>query len=556
MKILLVAINAKYIHSNPAVYSLYANAGDAKDNLEIAEYTINNYLDDILADIYKKNPDMIAISAYIWNINLIRELIPELKKTLPKADIWLGGPEVSYHPELIMEKHPQIKGIMVGEGEDTFAELANLYIKEKSPEMLDESLLEIKGLYLRGIEGSPLYTAFREEGDFNNYKFPYGNLKDFENRIIYYESSRGCPFHCAYCLSAADNKLRFKDIDRVLEELKFFLDNKVKQVKFLDRTFNADARHAMAVWQYILDNDNGITNFHFEVEADILTREELDILGKMRPGLVQLEAGVQSTNKACLEAINRHADVSKIRENVKKIKAFKNIHIHLDLIAGLPYEDLDSFKKSFDDVYEMGPDNLQLGFLKMLKGSPIYEQAKEYGIIYKENANYEVLSTKWLDYKDILKLKDIEKVLEIFYNSGQFKNSIKLLEKNFDSPFKLFEELSDFYEKQGRFLKHSRIQNYEILREFAADKNIALNVFDELLTLDLYLRENMKKRPGFAKEMIVSKGKNEHIEVFSRDIVKFADEGIDDEQKCAYKFDYTKKNQLTNEAQVTKVAFD
>ena len=530
-----------------------ANAGEAKSHIEIAEYTINNYSDDILADIYKKAPDLIAMSCYVWNINLIKTLLPELKKVLPKADIWLGGPEVSYYPEMIMNEYPEVKGVMKGEGENTFAELANLYVKEDDNLKASKKLSQIYGLIFRKDDGSLEYTGDREECDFKDYKFLYEDLADFDNRIIYYESSRGCPFHCAYCLSAADNKLRFKDIDKVFEELQFFLDNKVKQVKFIDRTFNSSSKHAMAVWQYILDNDNGITNFHFEVEADILSTDELNLLAKMRPGLVQLEAGVQSTNKRSLEAINRHADIDKIAKNVKIIKDFGNIHIHLDLIAGLPFEDLESFKKSFDDVYKMGADNLQLGFLKLLKGTPIYEKTDEYEILYKKNANYEVLSTKWLKYKDILRLKDVEKVLEIYYNSGQFKNSISYLEGFFDSPFEIYSKLSDYYEKQGQFLKHSRIQNYEIIRAFVRDNNICDGeIFDELLTLDLYLRENMKKRPDFAKEMIVQKGKNVHVEIFGRDIIKLVKEGIDDKTATAYKFDYEKRNPLTNEAFLSK----
>ncbi len=530
-----------------------ANAGEAKSHIEIAEYTINNYSDDILADIYKKAPDIIAMSCYVWNINLIKTLLPELKKVLPKADIWLGGPEVSYYPEMIMNEYPEVKGVMKGEGEKTFAELANLYVKEDDNLKASKKLSQVRGLILRKDDGSLEYTGVREESDFKDYKFLYEDLADFDNRIIYYESSRGCPFHCAYCLSAADNKLRFKDIDKVFEELQFFLDNKVKQVKFIDRTFNSSSKHAMAVWQYILDNDNGITNFHFEVEADILSTDELNLLAKMRPGLVQLEAGVQSTNKRSLEAINRHADIDKIAKNVKIIKDFGNIHIHLDLIAGLPFEDLESFKKSFDDVYKMGADNLQLGFLKLLKGTPIYEKTDEYEILYKKNANYEVLSTKWLKYKDILRLKDVEKVLEIYYNSGQFKNSISYLEGFFDSPFEIYSKLSDYYEKQGQFLKHSRIQNYEIIRAFVRDNNICDGeIFDELLTLDLYLRENMKKRPDFAKEMIVQKGKNVHVEIFGRDIIKLVKEGIDDKTATAYKFDYEKRNPLTNEAFLSK----
>lgn len=550
LKILLAACNAKYIHSNLAVYNLKSCSGEYSHNVVIKEYTINQIQDDILKDIYLEQPDVICFSCYIWNISFVKELVPDLKKILPHVDFWAGGPEVSYDAVEFLKKNPAFFGVMVGEGEETFHELAGYYIERKP-----ENLKEIRGVAFHDETKVPdiVHTGWRELMDLSKVPFAYSNLTEFKNRIIYYESSRGCPFSCSYCLSSIDKKLRFRDIELVKNELQFFIDNKVPQVKFVDRTFNCKHDHAMAIWRYITEHDNGITNFHFEISADLLREEELALMKTMRPGLIQLEIGVQSTNPQTIKAIRRTMDFEKLKGIVEQIHGFGNIHQHLDLIAGLPYEGYDSFHKSFCDVYALRPEQFQLGFLKVLKGSHMMEMTGEYQILYKDREPYEVLSTAWLTYGEILRLKMVESMVEVYYNSGQFKHTLVFLEQYFEDPFRMYEALGRFYEKKGYSeISHSRMRRYEILMEFAGEqKEIPLEVLSDVMLLDLYLRENLKSRPSFASDqkpyerMIWDYRKAEkipktaHIEVF-RDGKKIL-------------FDYTDRDPLTNNARLTDI---
>lgn len=511
MKFLLVALNTKYIHSNPALYSLRAYAGpELQKQIELAEYTINHEFSEILGDIYKRKPDVLGFSCYLWNIRMVFELTKELKKLLPHTDIWLGGPEVSYDAPKVLSAHPEVTGVMVGEGEVTFRELLSYYVGiEKSDMERDGEGIFFAGTTegdFSGIKGLCLrtgYTAPRELTDMSGLPFLYEELSPFENRIIYYESSRGCPFRCSYCLSSIDKQVRLRDLDTVKKELQFFLDHKVKQVKFVDRTFNCNHAHATAIWQYILEHDNGVTNFHFEIAGDLLNEEELLLLSRMRPGLVQLEIGVQSVNPETLEAIHRKMDVDKLSGIVARINEGKNVHQHLDLIAGLPHEDYESFGRSFDRVYEMRPEQLQLGFLKVLKGSEMADRAEEFGICYTEKAPYEVLFTKWLSFNEVRKLKRIEEMVELYYNSNQFVHTLRFLEQAFTSPFRMYEELAEFYEEKGYFVNSpARSYRYQVLLAFACEKDRAHEaVYRELLTYDMYLRENVKSRPSFAIEL-------------------------------------------------------
>ena len=550
MKILLAACNAKYIHSNLAVYNLKSCSGKYSPNVVIKEYTINQIRDDILKDIYLEQPDVICFSCYIWNISFVKELVPDLKKILPHVDFWAGGPEVSYDAVEFLKKNPAFFGVMVGEGEETFHELAGYYIERKP-----ENLKEIRGVAFHDETKVPdiVHTGWRELMDLSKVPFAYSNLTEFKNRIIYYESSRGCPFSCSYCLSSIDKKLRFRDIELVKKELQFFIDNKVPQVKFVDRTFNCKHDHAMEIWRYITENDNGITNFHFEISADLLRAEDLALMKTMRPGLIQLEIGVQSTNPQTIKAIRRTMDFEKLKGIVEQIHSFGNIHQHLDLIAGLPYEGYESFHKSFCDVYALRPEQFQLGFLKVLKGSHMMEMTGEYQILYKDREPYEVLSTAWLTYGEILRLKMVESMVEVYYNSGQFKHTLVFLEQYFEDPFRMYEALGRFYEKKGYSeISHSRMRRYEILMEFAGEqKEIPLEALSDVMLLDLYLRENLKSRPSFASDqkpyerMIWDYRKAEkipktaHIEVF-RDGKKIL-------------FDYTDRDPLTNNAQLTDI---
>ena len=550
MKILLAACNAKYIHSNLAVYNLKSCSGEYSSRVVVKEYTINQIRDDILKDIYLEQPDVVCFSCYIWNISFVRELVPDLKKILPQVEFWAGGPEVSYDAVEFLKKNPAFFGVMVGEGEETFHELAGYYIERKQ-----ETLSGIRGVAFRDENKGRdiVHTGWRELMDLSKVPFAYSNLTEFKNRIIYYESSRGCPFSCSYCLSSIDKKLRFRDIELVKKELQFFIDNKVPQVKFVDRTFNCKHDHAMEIWRYITENDNGITNFHFEISADLLRAEELALMKTMRPGLIQLEIGVQSTNPQTIKAIRRTMDFEKLKRIVEQIHSFGNIHQHLDLIAGLPYEGYDSFHKSFCDVYALRPEQFQLGFLKVLKGSYMMEMTGEYQILYKDREPYEVLSTAWLTYGEILRLKMVESMVEVYYNSGQFKNTLVFLEKYFDDPFRMYEALGRFYEKKGYSeISHSRMRRYEILMEFAGEqKEIPSEALSDVMLLDLYLRENLKSRPSFASDQKPYERliwdyrkakkipKTAHIEVF-RDGKKLL-------------FDYTDRDPLTNNAQLTDI---
>lgn len=610
MKILLTAVNAKYIHSNPAIYSLKAYADTALANygalnntrsncansansvsisssqpdsvIVIREYTINNLIDDILDDIYSEKPDVIAFSCYIWNIAYINILIPELKKLLPHTDIWCGGPEVSYRAkEFIAEHVCCITGVIVGEGEATFSELAKTYtdtasnckqdatrkpnttLNDKpnatSSLLTDSQLNSIYGIVYRNQDEDIIATPARMPIDMDSIPFLYDSLNDFEHRIIYYESSRGCPFSCSYCLSSIDKTLRYRSLPLVKRELDFFIKNRVPQVKFIDRTFNCNRERATEIWQYIYDNDNGITNFHFEIAADLLNDTQIELLRHFRPGLVQFEIGVQSTNLSTLKEIHRSSNLELLAENVEKIRLRNNIHQHLDLIAGLPHEDIDSFRQSFNQVYNMQPDQLQLGFLKVLSGSYIKEHTTDYGIVYRDYPPYEVLFTSCLNRDDMLLLKSIENMVEIYYNSHQFDNSIRYLETYFESPFNLYENLGAYYEKCfDTKAKHSRISRYNLLLDFY--KSISGSHddtdFKKRLTLDVYLRENIKSRPEFANDLNpyrkhitelkrkYNMSNHEHIEVF-----------VSDSGEPVYvHFDYEHRNPLTHDASLHRLS--
>ena len=508
MKILLGAVNAKYIHSNPAVYSLRAYAIETgrckKEEIQVAEYTINHRLEDIRSDLFRRSPQFVGFSCYIWNISLIRSLIPDLVRILPGVPIWLGGPEVSFDCGEILRTMPQVKGIMRGEGEETFASLAQLYEETKMAPS-DLQLSAIDGISFRGEDGEIIETPDREPLALDRIPFYYKDIppEQMEHRIVYYESSRGCPFSCAYCLSSVEKGLRFRSLSKVLEELDYFLEQKVPQVKFIDRTFNCKKSHAMAIWNHILEKDRGITNFHFEIAADLLDEEELELLGQMRPGLVQLEIGVQSTNPETLKAIHRPTDLKKIGRTTARINEGKNIHQHLDLIAGLPFEDFASFQNSFNQVYAMRPEQLQLGFLKVLNGSPMEAMANEYGIVSSPNPPYEVLFTPWLSYKEVLALKGVEEMVEVHYNSRQFVTAMSLMEREFASPYEMFEALARYYEREGLDrLSHSRMARFEILWNFISGLGLGAETMEEYrdaLMTDLYLRENAKSRPSFAR---------------------------------------------------------
>lgn len=575
MKIILAAVNAKYIHSNLAVYSLRAFAKAYVSETKILEYTINQQMDEILMDLYREKPDLLCFSCYIWNLDYVEELAREIKKILPETILWLGGPEVSYDAVDVLTRLRQVTGVMKGEGEETFLELLEYYHGRR------ETLEAIAGITFRTENGEIRENEWRDVMDLSRVPFVYEDLSLFEHKIIYYETSRGCPYRCSYCLSSVDKCLRFRDLNLVKKELQFFLDQKVPQVKFVDRTFNCHHTHAKEIWRYLLEHDNGVTNFHFEVSADLLDEEELELISRMRSGLIQLEIGVQSTNPDTIRKIRRTMNFKRLSEVTKQIKTMGNTHQHLDLIAGLPMEDYESFGKSFDDVYALGPDQLQLGFLKVLKGSYMQEHAREYGLIYKDRPPYEVLGTNWLSYGEIARLKQIEEMVEVYYNSGQFSHTLDWLVLEFDSPFSMYKALGSYYEENGLFKRnHTRIARYEILSAFIRKQVSGKEEFyRQLLVFDLYLRENVKNRPDFAGEPSADKAylkafydreekepaylksygqtesrklrKMTHIEIFDYEVDR-------DMKPCrtVLLFDYQIRNPLNYEAHMMRIGED
>ena len=575
MKIILAAVNAKYIHSNLAVYSLRAFAKAYVSETKILEYTINQQMDEILMDLYREKPDLLCFSCYIWNLDYVEELAREIKKILPETILWLGGPEVSYDAVDVLTRLRQVTGVMKGEGEETFLELLEYYHGRR------ETLEEIAGITFRTENGEIRENEWRDVMDLSRVPFVYEDLSLFEHKIIYYETSRGCPYRCSYCLSSVDKCLRFRDLNLVKKELQFFLDQKVPQVKFVDRTFNCHHTHAKEIWRYLLEHDNGVTNFHFEVSADLLDEEELELISRMRSGLIQLEIGVQSTNPDTIRKIRRTMNFKRLSEVTKQIKTMGNTHQHLDLIAGLPMEDYESFGKSFDDVYALGPDQLQLGFLKVLKGSYMQEHAREYGLIYKDRPPYEVLGTNWLSYGEIARLKQIEEMVEVYYNSGQFSHTLDWLVLEFDSPFSMYKALGSYYEENGLFKRnHTRIALYEILSAFIRKQVSGKEEFyRQLLVFDLYLRENVKNRPDFAGEPSADKaylkafydreekepaylksyGQTESRKLRKMTHIEIYDYEVDRDMKpcrTVLLFDYQIRNPLNYEAHMMRIGED
>lgn len=573
MKLLLTAVNAKYIHSNPAIYCLQSYAHDFREYIELAEYTINQSLEEVLRSIYEKRPNILAFSCYIWNISMVERLIREYKKLDPKVEIWVGGPEVSYDAMDCLVRLPQLRGVMFGEGEATFYEVMKYYVEGEC--LKNEGLVNIRGIAYRDLNQGVYVNPVRETIDFRRLPFLYKEAMDlsvFGNRIVYYETSRGCPFSCSYCLSSIDKRVRFRDLDLVYQELQLFLELKVPQVKFIDRTFNCNKTHAIGIWNFLKEHDNQITNFHFEIAADLLDEEEIAILSTLRPGLIQLEIGVQSTNPKTIDAIHRVMDLKKVAQCVAKIKQGHNIHQHLDLIAGLPYEDYASFANSFNDVYVMRPDQLQLGFLKVLKGSQMGELCRQYEICYQEQPPYEVLYTKWLPYEDVCRLKDIEEMVEVYYNSGQFTHTIKFLEDRFKTPFDLYETLARYYRKNSLFgVNQARVRRYRILQDFSKEyltpkEQDALN---QIMVYDLYLREKLKARPEFAtsfesykklyKDFLNQHASNNqigecvHIEHFTVDMESLIKNGEIMDKDCFVLFDYSKPKNLYQECYVEEL---
>lgn len=653
MRFLLCGINAKYIHSNLAIFSLKAYADRKKipgAEIILKEYTINNYVEDILQDLYEEKADVVIFSCYIWNISFVRELAAELKKVSPDVKIWAGGPEVSYAANKFLMENPTFDLIMQGEGEEVFSELIRLTVEEKcrikdvykqseSKKVLSgivekrysierkqavkeekdiedkhfagednvyptnyidmSKLQKLQGIAVWDFSGEAalgnaesnignktkiINTGFATLMNMDTIPFVYEDFHLFEHKILYYETSRGCPFCCSYCLSSVDKTVRFRSLPIVKKELDAFLEAKVPQVKFVDRTFNCNRQRAIDIWSYLVEHDNGITNFHFEISSDLLGEEELELFAKMRPGLIQLEIGVQSTNGETVDAIHRHMDLDKLFHYVDSVHELGNIHQHLDLIAGLPYENYERFGCSFDDLYAHEPDQLQLRFLKVLKGTMMEEEVKKYSILYRNQPPYEVLGTKWLSYDEIILLKGVEELVELYYNSGQYTLTLKYAVPFFESPFRFYEMFSAWYRGKGYHkLNHNRLEKYNILREFLRehiDEN-EWDTLDEIMLYDMYLRENVKGRPAWAKDTAQYKkewkalyreqgeklfpedvqagiydskraANQSHIEVFEINIKKFEQSGQVEKKQVFCLFDYSRRNPLNRAARTVE----
>ena len=653
MRFLLCGINAKYIHSNLAIFSLKAYADRKKipgAEIILKEYTINNYVEDILQDLYEEKADVVIFSCYIWNISFVRELAAELKKVSPDVKIWAGGSEVSYAANKFLMENPAFDLIMQGEGEEVFSELIRLTVEEKcrikdvykqseSKKVLSgivekrysierkqavkeekdiedkhfagednvyptnyidmSKLQKLQGIAVWDFSGEAalgnaesnignktkiINTGFATLMNMDTIPFVYEDFHLFEHKILYYETSRGCPFCCSYCLSSVDKTVRFRSLPIVKKELDAFLEAKVPQVKFVDRTFNCNRQRAIDIWSYLVEHDNGITNFHFEISSDLLGEEELELFAKMRPGLIQLEIGVQSTNGETVDAIHRHMDLDKLFHYVDSVHELGNIHQHLDLIAGLPYENYERFGCSFDDLYAHEPDQLQLGFLKVLKGTMMEEEVKKYSILYRNQPPYEVLGTKWLSYDEIILLKGVEELVELYYNSGQYTLTLKYAVPFFESPFRFYEMFSAWYRGKGYHkLNHNRLEKYNILREFLRehiDEN-EWDTLDEIMLYDMYLRENVKGRPAWAKDTAQYKkewkalyreqgeklfpedvqagiydskraANQSHIEVFEINIKKFEQSGQVEKKQVFCLFDYSRRNPLNRAARTVE----
>ncbi|MFL0196334.1 B12-binding domain-containing radical SAM protein [Clostridium sp. WILCCON 0269] len=497
MKILLTALNSKFIHSNLAVRYLKAYTKELSYNCVIREFTINDRREKVLEEIIGENPDVVAFSCYIWNIEYIKSLAVLIKLVDPSIKILYGGPEVSYDSYNLLKKLPG-EYIIVGEGEDTYYEFVKFQIEyfnkieEKDNYEFSLSLKKIKGLCFKW-NGQVTLNEERELMDMNKIIFPYDEQDDLTNKIVYYESSRGCPFSCKYCLSSTVHGVRFLNIERVKREIKFLMGKNIKLIKFVDRTFNCNPKFAMELWKFIIEADTECI-FHFEISADIITEEEIELLRKAPKGRIQFEVGVQTTNDSVLNNINRYVKFKDIEQKVRKIKKNNNIKQHLDLIAGLPGENFQSFKRSFNEVYSLEPEEIQLGFLKLLKGSPMREEAEKWKMVYSPYAPYEILKTQYMDYKEIVILKRIEQVVDKYYNSGKFKNIIKYFIFKFKTAFDFYYELAVFFYNKGYFNRNiSAADYYRVFLEFEEEcfnkKSMELR---EIIKYD-YLKFNKKK---------------------------------------------------------------
>ncbi|MBC8571128.1 B12-binding domain-containing radical SAM protein [Zongyangia hominis] len=573
MKHLLVAINAKYIHTNLAVRYLKGYVRDRRNfDVDFLEFTINQQPSFLLEEIYRARPDTLSFSCYLWNIGVVRALLPDLRRILPQTKMILGGPEVSFGCAELLAELPDADYLITGEGEQGYLALLDA-LEEGSDLAAVPSLVYRAGGQVRQNPSAGFLPM-------DELPFPYDHLEELSHQIVYYEGCRGCPFDCQYCLSGEDKALRYKSFHKIRGELDRFLSHRVPQVKFVDRTFNCRPDYYRPIWKYLIEHDNGVTNFHFELSADLLRDEDMELLKSARVGLFQFEIGVQSTHAPTLAAIHRGHRVEQIFHRVRQVQALGNIHQHLDLIAGLPYEDYATFARSFDDVFALRPQQLQLGFLKLLKGSGLDAHREELGLVCSSRPPYEVLSTPVISFDDLLRLKGVEDMVERYYNSGRFPRSLERALPAFSSPFAFFEALSRYWKARGYDgASHTKEALYDILDAFVSSITGPDEDLRWLMRFDIYRHEKAKKLPACCQWELAPLYRA-WISDFYRNpenIARFlpAYEGLDPRQiarvthlevfpfdplspasrrETAYLFDYRGKNRLEPSA-VTKLPY-
>ncbi len=503
MKVLLVTLDSKFIHANLAVRYLkkYCN----NFNIEIKEFTINQKLEYILGEILAADADLICFSCYIWNIDYINNISYILKEAKNKAGILYGGPEASFEIKSMMEDNPFIDYVIFGEGEETFKEFLE-EIKNSAPK-----LHKIKGLAFKENNEVIINEGRELISNLDIIDYPYEEDDEFENKIVYYESSRGCPFCCSFCMSSIDKKMRIFSMERVKRDLKMLLNTRARQIKFVDRTFNADYRRSMEIMQYIVENNKNKMTIHFEITADIINDEFLHFIAKMPVNMFQFEIGVQSLNEDTLREINRHMDKDKLSRVIKQIGSNNNVHMHLDLIAGLPYEDYKSFKKSFDGIHNLNAEKIQLGFLKVLKGTKIYEDREKHRIKYTKKAPYEVISTKHMSLEDLLKLKNIEELVDKYYNEKYFSSSLKYIINNIftDSAFEFYSSFCEYWQINDLYNKsHGRKALYKILYDYMNYSDKIKDGFIQALKFDYILNNQYEELPDYLDRESENRFKN------------------------------------------------
>ncbi|MCR8843911.1 DUF4080 domain-containing protein [Paenibacillus sp. SC116] len=500
MKVVLATLNAKYIHTSLALRCLKAHC-EPEFPIELAEFTIKDPVMNIVSDLYQRKPDVIGFSCYIWNIEETIKVISMLRKVLPEVKVVLGGPEVSYDTTYWMERLPDVDFIIVGEGEETLLHL----LREMST---DRKYHFVFGVAYRNKAGEILVNPPRPKLDLNQIPSPYRfaeDLPDLGRRVVYFETSRGCPFSCQFCLSSIEVGVRYFDMERTKSDLLYLINNGAKLIKFVDRTFNIKRDYAMEIFQFLIDNHNGCV-FQFEITADIMRPEVLDFLAEHAPpGIFRFEIGVQSTNDPTNELVKRRQNFAKLTRTVTKVKNSGKIDQHLDLIAGLPLEDYEIFRTTFNDVFALRPEEIQLGFLKLLRGTGLRIDAAKYGYVYMDHAPYEMLSNDMLPFDDVVRLKRLEDVLEKYWNSHRLDTTMEhLMEREFGSPFDFFQAFGDYWEGQGwQKIGHQLEDLFVRLSSFLEGRELKHpEVAQGLMRLDYFMNHKYKPRKIWWQDVI------------------------------------------------------